>query len=235
MFSPEKEPKVSHLLRRWHLSTLLLVAALSACNEPAPLPFAVEFLVQGDEDQPVAGAMIAISGKPAGASNASGQLELALQGFEGDRLKVSLTCPTGWISDPEESMLILRTVQSLGAQGRRAVSHGLRCKPTKREAVVVVHIEGASNLPVAVDGNPALRTDEHGFAHIYVNRDPNSRIEVTLDTSENEKLLPQNPKRVFELGDQDSLFVFEQAFKLPKPKPKPKKPKPKVHIPTRLN
>ena len=214
----------------------LLLAALAGCNDPAPLSFDVEFLVKGDEDQPVSGALIAISGKPAGASNATGQLDLGLQGMEGDRLKVTLSCPVGWIADPEESVLILRNVQSLGAAGRRAVSHGLRCKPTKREAVVIVHIEGASGLPVTVDGNPAAtRTDEHGFAHIYVNRDPNSRVEVVLDTSENEKLLPQNPKRVFELGDQDSLFVFEQAFKLPKPKPKAKKAKPKVHIPTRLN
>ena len=66
------------------------------------------------------------------------------------------------------------------------------------------------------------------------------KLEIALDTSTYPDLQPQNPSRLFKLGDEDALFVFEQPFKK-KEKPKPrvrrravKKEEPKRHIPQRL-
>jgi hypothetical protein len=101
-----------------------------------------------------------------------------------------------------------------------------------------VHASGAvTSLPVKIDGAVVGQTDELGFGHFHVRTDPGSRFEVAIDTSSNEKLMPQNPKQVFQLGKRDDLFVVDQHFRLP---PKAKAPRkhvkaqPKTPIPVRL-
>jgi hypothetical protein len=96
----------------------------------------------------------------------------------------------------------------------------------------------AASLPVEIDGALAGRTDGLGFAHLYLRPDAGQRFEVTIDTSSNEKLTPQNPQQVFQVDTHDEVFVFEREFRLP---PKPKalrrraKSKSQAHIPIRLD
>jgi hypothetical protein len=189
----------------------------------------------------VPGARLWVAGVAAGESDAAGRLELVLQGLEGERLELRLECPSGFSAEPEQSLLILRDVRPLSGrdsrshQSRVALTQALRCKPTRRAAVVLVHVAGAERLPVSVDGARASTTDAYGFAHVYVNRDPGTRLEVVLDTSAKRELMPQNPRRTFAIADEDALFVFDQSFKtrpphLPRARPAPTPPP----IPTRL-
>jgi len=215
---------------------LLLVCA---CGAPDPLTFVAHFSVTADEKTPIAGAQIGARGKAAGSTDAAGGLSIRLRGFEGDRVAIRLVCPGGYAATPADSTLILRSVQGLGGEERKPIDHALSCQPTKRDAVVLVHVSGAlTSLPVKIDGAVVGQTDSLGFGHFHLRTDPGSRFEVSLDTSSNEKLMPQNPLQVFEVDKRDDLFVFDRAFKLP-PKPKakrkPSKPKPKVHVPVRLN
>ncbi|HEU4580674.1 MAG TPA: hypothetical protein VFS67_20595 [Polyangiaceae bacterium] len=218
---------------------LLGLLAVIACADPEPLPFVAHFNVTADEKAPVAGAQIAARGKVIGTTSATGELQVRLHGFEGDRVPITLTCPGGYAPSPAESVIILRSVQGLGGEERKPIDHALGCQPTKRDAVVLVHVSGATaSLPVKIDGTPVGQTDGLGFAHFYLRPDPGSRFEVAIDTSSNEKLMPQNPQQVFQVDTHDEVFVFDREFKLP-PKPKPvrkrAKPKPQVHIPIRLN
>ena len=213
--------------------------ALTACADPEPLPFVAHFSVMADEKTPVAGAQIAARGKVIGSTSAAGELQARLHGFEGDRVPITLTCPSGYAPSPAESVIILRSVQGLGGEERKPIDHALGCQPTKRDAVVLVHVSGAAaSLPVKIDGAPVGQTDGLGFAHFYLRPDPGTRFEVAIDTSSNEKLMPQNPQQVFQVDTHDDVFVFDREFKLP---PKPKavrkraKAKPQVHIPIRLN
>lgn len=219
----------------WALGLL----ALAACADPEPLPFVAHFSVTADEKAPVAGAQIAARGKLIGTTSATGELQARLHGFEGDRVPITLTCPSGYAPSPAESVIILRSVQGLGGEERKPIDHALGCQPTKRDAVVLVHVSGAAaSLPVKIDGASVGQTDGLGFAHFYLRPDPGTRFEVAIDTSSNEKLMPQNPQQVFQVDTHDDVFVFDREFKLP-PKQKPvrkrAKPKPQVHIPIRLN
>jgi len=220
------------------LAPLALVVA-SACADPEPLPFVAHFSVQADETSPVAGAQIAVRGKLVGNTNATGELQARLLGFEGDRVPITLTCPMGYAPSPADSVVILRSVQGLGGEERKPIDHALGCEPTKRDAVVLVHVGGATaSLPVKIDGAVVGETDGLGFGHFYLRPDPGARFEVALDTSSNDKLMPQNPQQVFQVETHDDVFVFDREFKLP-PKPKPRrkhaKPKPEIHVPIRLN
>lgn len=233
---------LSNRLRPWRERRSACALALllaCACGAPEPLTFVAHFRVMADEKTPIAGAQIGARGKAAGSTDAAGELTIRLHGFEGDRVAIRLVCPGGYAASPADSTLILRSVQGLGGDERKPIDHALSCQPTKRDAVVLVHVSGATaSLPVKIDGAVVGQTDGLGFGHFHLRTDPGSRFEVSLDTSSNEKLMPQNPLQAFEVDKQDDLFVFDRAFKLPpkpKPKRKPAKAKPKVHIPTRLN
>jgi hypothetical protein len=217
----------------------LVLLVSSACADPDPLPFVAHFSVQADEKAPIAGAQISARGKLVGGTNATGELQARLLGFEGDRVPISLACPTGYSPNPAESVVILRSVQGLGGEARKPIEHALACEPTKRDAVVLVHVRGATaSLPVKIDGALVGQTDGLGFGHFYLRPDPGTRFEVALDTSANDKLLPQNPRQVFQVETHDDVFVFDRDFKLPaKPRTPRKraKPKPEVYMPIRLN
>ena len=220
-------------------SVALGLLALTACADPEPLPFVAHFSVMADEKTPVAGAQIAARGKVIGTTSPTGELQARLHGFEGDRVPITLTCPNGYAAGAAESVIILRSVQGLGGEERKPIDHALGCQPTKRDAVVLVHVSGAAaSLPVKIDGASVGQTDGLGFAHFYLRPDPGTRFEVAIDTSSNEKLMPQNPQQVFQVDTHDDVYVFDRDFKLP---PKPKavrkraKVKPQVHIPIRLN
>jgi hypothetical protein len=229
--------------RRWPAGLVLLGVAVAlpvqvACGEPEPNSYPTHFSVKADEKAPVAGAKVSIKGRLVGTTNEAGVLDAQVHGLEGDRLPIKLACPDGFQANPEDSVLILRTVQGLNGEERRAIPHDLGCQPTKRDAVVVVHASGAAtSLPVKIDGALVGQTDALGFGHFHVRTDPGSRFEVALDTSANDKLMPQNPKQVFQLGKKDDLFVVDQHFRLP---PKAKAPRkhvkaaPKTPIPVRL-
>jgi hypothetical protein len=230
-------------LRGWRAGLALLglgvvLPVQFACGEPEPNAYPTHFSVKADEKAPVAGAKLSIKGRLLGTTNEAGVLDAQVRGLEGDRLPIKLACPDGFQATPEDSVLILRTVQGLNGEERRAIPHDLGCQPTKRDAVVVVHASGAvTSLPVKIDGALVGQTDALGFGHFHVRTDPGSRFEVALDTSANDKLMPQNPKQIFQLGKRDDLFVFEHHFRLP-PKPKAAhkhvKAPPKTPIPVRL-
>jgi hypothetical protein len=206
------------------------------------VPVPAHFTVVADENAPVAGAQIAARGQALGATNGSGALQTPLLGFEGDRIAITLTCPAGYATSSADSVLILRSVQGLGGEARKPIDHALSCQPTKRDAVVLVHASGAvASLPVKIDGATVGQTDSLGFGHFYLRSDPGARFEVSIDTSSQPKLMPQNPQQVFQVETRDEVFVFDRDFKLPaKPKPvRRRAPKPaaepETHIPIRLD
>jgi hypothetical protein len=224
------------------LAVAAFLALAVGCEDPKPVPFPAHFNVVADEKAPVVGAQISARGQVVGSTNAEGTLQAPLLGFEGDRIPITLTCPSGYAASPAESVLILRSVQGLGGEERKPIEHALGCQPTKRDAVVLVHVSGAAaSLPVKIDGAVVGQTDSLGFGHFYLRSDPGARFEVSVDTTAQPKLMPQNPQQVFQVETRDDVFVFDRDFKLP-PKPKPvrrraAKPaaEPELHIPIKLD
>jgi hypothetical protein len=231
-----RRPRAGGAALPWllRLCTPPLLCTVLSCEAPAAPPFEVALVVSADEGEPVAGARLWVAGEAAGASNDDGRLVVALRGREGDRLALRLECPPGYVAEPEQSLLILRRVRPLKGREPGPVSQALRCAPSQRAAVVLVRVQGAERIPVAIDGTPVAETDAHGFAHLHVQRDPGARLEVTLDTSARRELMPQSPRRTFEIADREALFVFDQRFKHERPRLTPRKAPALPPIPTRL-
>jgi hypothetical protein len=195
--------------RCWGAALVFCAALASGCAEPNEPAFGVEVEVQADGTRPIAGAQLRVRGDYLGTTNALGQATLRVPGEEGERLPLSLTCPTGFVADPAQSILVLNE-QSAAAGGP---AMALNCRTEQREAVILVHAGGgAPSLPVKIDGVVVGRTDTLGFAHLHVRTNPESTFEVSLDTSANEALVPINPSREFRLERSDEIFVFDTAF-----------------------
>lgn len=201
----------SHALRLAPLCCLL--AALAGCSTREPLAgHRLRIAVQSDEGVPIAGAGISIAGQLMGNSDIEGELAVVLRQPEGTRIELKADCPAGYAGG-EPRTITLRSVSSLAARtDRPVVRERLSCNPTRRELVLLISSEGQPDLPVVVDGVPEGQTNEQGFAHTLLSGKPGTSFQVTLDTSANPRLRPQNPTRSFTLDDEDTLLAFVQAF-----------------------
>lgn len=190
-------------------SLLPALIALCACASPEPLVFDVRVeATRADGGEPLAGALVRVRGGPAAITDARGRSLLRVPGRAGDRVTVSLACPSGAASEAE---LSLPDAPPTGADGAPALR--LACPIVSRDAVVLVHVSGdAASLPVKVDGAVVAHTDALGFAHVHVRADAPAAFEVSLDTSANPTLSPANPAQRFELERGDELFVFDAAL-----------------------
>jgi hypothetical protein len=199
-------------------SVALALAAPFACASPAPLVFDVRVdATSHDGNEPVAGAVVRVRGEPVATTDALGRSLLHVQGQAGDRVPVSLACPSG--ASTTDAQLILPGAPSPSSDEAPALR--LACPAVSHDAVVLVHASGdASSLPVKLDGAVVGHTDSLGFAHVHVRAGAPAAFDVSLDTSANPALSPANPTRHFEIERGDELFVFDAAFTSAAAKPR---------------
>jgi hypothetical protein len=76
-----------------------LVLALG-CADPRPTAFDVHFSVRADGNVPVAGVQITARGLAVGVTNPAGELQVALDGVEGEPLPIAVMCPAGYAAAP---------------------------------------------------------------------------------------------------------------------------------------
>lgn len=192
------------------LSFALALAALVACASPAPLVFDVRVdAISQDGNEPVAGAVVRVRGEPVATTDALGRSLLHVQGQAGDRVPVSLACPSG--AATKDAQLILPGAPSSSSEEAPALR--LACPAVAHDAVVLVHASGdASSLPVKLDGAVVGHTDSLGFAHVHVRAGAPAAFDISLDTSANPTLSPANPTQHFQIERGDELFVFDAAF-----------------------
>jgi len=191
-------------------SFALALAALVACASPAPLVFEVRVdATSHDGNEPVAGAVVRVRGEPVASTDALGRSLLQVRGHAGDRVPVSLACPSG--AATSDAQLILPGAPSPSSDEAPALR--LACPAVAHDAVVLVHASGgASSLPVKLDGAVVGHTDSLGFAHVHVRAGAPTAFDVSLDTSANPALSPANPAQHFRIEGGDELFVFDTAF-----------------------
>jgi hypothetical protein len=202
-------------------SFALPLAVLVACASPAPLMFDVRVdATSHDGNEPVAGAVVRVRGEPVATTDALGRSLLHVRGQAGDRVPVSLACPSG--AATEDTQLVLPGAPSPSSDEAPALR--LACPAAARDAVVLVHASGdASSLPVKLDGAVVGHTDSLGFAHVHVRAGAPAAFDVSLDTSSNPALSPANPTQHFQIERGDELFVFDTTFSAAKPRRSPSK------------
>lgn len=199
-----------------HSHLLLLILSFGAavgCSEAAPEkpPFSIRLSATSDEGQPLPGVSFSTGEKLVGTTPESGGFVVQLRGAEGATLPLQAKCPEQYESPLAGSIRLTRVKALSGTP--EPLSFDAVCSRKVRDVVVVVHAENGAGLPVSIDGEESGTTDEHGNAHVLVSVDREVKtLAVSLDTSEHERLRPQNPRRVFELDGHDAVALFHQPL-----------------------
>lgn len=206
-------------MESWGL-TWLLVA--SACSGPVAqkASFEVEIRAASDDGSPLPAVKLTSGKQALGTTGPLGSFRVRLAGAEGQTLPVEVGCPQGFAFAGVPVELRLSTTRRVNQARPEPISISVTCTKVLRDIVVVVHSE--ASLPVQIDGKVQTSTGEDGTAHLLIQRDRSAeKLTVSLDTSGNAHLRPQNPTQTFELHGRDAIFVVDQAFtEAPRPKPR---------------
>lgn len=211
------------------LGLALLSAMTAGCTEPPPPdPFQISIKVESDPGKPVPGASISRSNKLLGTTNVEGRVNLKIGGVEGEFTDVTVTCPEGFQTPLKPLSVKLTRL----ADKTKVTEYAVSCPPAMRRVVVAVRAENGPNLPVMYLDRPVTRTDAGGAASFALEVPPGSQFTVALNTIERRDIKPISPSKLFVVGQQDDVFLFDQKFDVEKPKyVKPAGP----HIPKALN
>jgi hypothetical protein len=198
----------------------MLLVACSGTNVPILKPFQVQLQAKSDDGEPVSGAMFSINNVNLGASSVDGKLLQTVRGADGQSVLVNLTCPDGYNNPEKATPLKLTEVRKVNELASATLGLELTCTRKMIDVIVVVRTENAPSLPVDIGGKNQGITDEFGNAHIHLRVERGTRtMSVTLGTLASPTLRPQNPSRVFELEDKDTLVLLEQSFTVERKRP----------------
>lgn len=220
---------------------LFAVWVTGACSRPAEPTsgsFEVIFRVVDDEAERLAGARFTSGPRELGVTGANGELQLRLQGREGQTIPVGVACPEGYVEPVGLPELRLAASRPVGQEEAQAIVYEAVCTRRERDVVLVVNAAKGSELPVNVAGTSKAQTDRDGTAHVLLKVDQGTKhLSVSLDTSSRPELKPQNPSRTFELDGSDTILLFDQEFVVEKPRrvTRPVRQAPKRHVPYRID
>lgn len=229
-------------LRSWLPFAGVLALSMSSvgCNESAPTdqPFRLELSAVADDGTPLSQVRFHSGDRKLGATTETGRVVVKLRGQEGTTLPIEAHCPDDY-SSPEPESLRLARVKSVRGGETSPVRFEAVCRRQTRDVVLVVRAEGGADLPVTIDGQVRGTTDESGNAHVVLSvQQEEEDVAVSLDTSDDQSLRPQNPRRVFELSGRDTIALFHQSFSQAQPKRRatPKRaPSKRRHVPYRMH
>lgn len=213
---------------------LLLFSTIGCSSKTTDDRFEISLHATSDDTMPLADVAFATGKSNLGKTSSSGVVHVRLRGAEGQTLPITVTCPNGYESSGELSPLRLARTRRVGEAVAQPLTVEATCIRKLRDVVLVVRAENAFNLAVHVDGKPAATTTD-GTAHLLLQLDRNVRqVSVTLDTTAQPKLRPQNPSRTFDLHGKDTVLVIDQSFTAaPRPQNR-NSPVPHRHIPYRV-
>jgi hypothetical protein len=199
-------------------TTFLAALGLSAClgckglDPPPPPPFQIFVHVDSDPGHPVTGATILRNNRILGTTGADGRAMLTLHGAEGETTDVDVRGPSPFTSPPKPMGIRLTRFDDKSKAPEYAVS----CPPMLRHVVVAVKADNGPNLPVVYLNKVITRTDASGAAHFALEIAPNTQFQVTLDTSEYNRMKPVSPTKPFTVPSHDDILVFDQKFDVEK-------------------
>jgi hypothetical protein len=218
----------------------LLVATLAACAAPPPPELARPFELRASTPagDAVPGLRAWLGGALLGETASDGMLRGTLRGRPHERITLSWACPAA--HEPPASERELAIDPSAASAPQAPLKLEARCSPVELEAALVVRASGApaSGLPVVVRDEVVARTDAPGFAHVLLRARRGSALTVGLDTREHPDLLPASPLETFQLGNSDTILLFDRTLGAAAPKSKSARSKklkePRSHVPIRI-
>jgi hypothetical protein len=187
----------------------------SSCQEQPlpPEPFQISIRVESDPGRPIPGALVARANRAVGTTGLDGRITLQIPGVDGEITDVAVTCPEGF-QTPQRPVSIRLT----RLEKPKIPEYAVQCPPSMRRVVVAVRAENGPHLPVMYLDKPVTRTDASGAASFALEVPPGTKFTVALSTIEHKDLRPINPSRLFEVSQQDDVFLFDQRFDAEKKK-----------------
>lgn len=198
------------------LAALALPMLLWSCaaREPAESIYEVVFSAVDDRGAPVSEVAVLLDGSELGSTGTDGRLAATLRGRDGESAVLGAKCPPGHATAELPQRFRFARTRSLG-DSPEALEIGVLCARSERLAVLLVRTPRRAGIPIVVDGRSAGFTNEHGLDHVRLDLAPGASLQVTLDTHALPGLVPANPSRMFTIGEEDSLLVFDQSFEDP--------------------
>jgi hypothetical protein len=189
-----------------HAFAFAMACMLAGCvplTEPTARVLSVR--VVDDDGSPLAGRAVEIDGLAATKTGPEGVAHISLSPGGSPRARVAVSCPAGSREVPP------RHVPRVVTGGTARLELSFRCRPLRRELVVVVRAPGGEGLWLRADGEPLGRVAADGTLHVRLARAPDSEVRLLLDTGDL-PLSPQNPVRELRVADRDELVVFDQPL-----------------------
>lgn len=201
-----------------------LPLALASCNEvepPSAQPasgstFPLAISARSESQAAVPGVEISTSKGILGVTDTNGNVRITLHGAEGDKVALTVKCPSQYASPDEPLRVGLRQL----GDGKTSARFEVECFSLVHQVVVGLRAENGANLPIFRLKKLVGRTDDAGIAHVLLEASANEQVALTLDTSSNRSLLPQNPTLDFVTRDSEELVLLSHKFTVKQPPPK---------------
>jgi len=198
---------------------LILTIQLNGCRDRAPArEHVLRLRTESDPGVPLSDVAITLDGAEVGRSR-RGLLQTTVATAGAELLRLHYDCPPGHHDPSEPVMVRVRPFQSVRSSSKESLQVTLRCPPTTHVAAFVIRVRGVDAIPVLLDGAEVATAGTHQAAFLTRRAPPGTEFVVDLDTRSDARLAPQRPSRVFTLGDQHEVFVFDQVFsRVPRPR-----------------
>jgi hypothetical protein len=164
--------------------------------------------VESDPGRPIAGASVTRGNRHLGTTGPDGRATLRIAGVDGEITDVIVTCPEGYQTPARPVNLRLTRF----AERSKIPEYAVQCPPAMRRVVVAVRAENGPHLPVLYVDKVVTRTDAAGAASFALEVPPGAQFTVALSTAERKDITPKNPSKLFVVGPQDDVFLFDQKF-----------------------
>jgi hypothetical protein len=195
---------------------MLAVQILTACGQVSQPPsVTLNVTVSSPDNHPLSDVSIALDGLHSGKTSDRGNWSSNLSGPDGRRIKISVTCPSGWLprnENPKE--IVVRFMVPIGAPSSTPSPINTRffCTPAISLSLLVVRTDGRAGMGIRGFGRQIATTNVDGIAQALLEGNPGSEIEITLDTNAYPRLYPQMPSRRLTIPPTSQILIFDQDF-----------------------
>jgi hypothetical protein len=202
------------------LTALGCADAAIAADEASSTHYALTLSATGEEHDPLPGVRVFADDQLLGATQASGSVQLALQGREGERVPLRIECPASFRSPPRPLVVGLWHANP----GSPEPTFEVECAPFVHSYVVGIAAENGAHLPISYLNEPVGETDELGVAHVLVHAPSQEQVSLTLDTSDRPELRPQSTSLAFVAAESSELVLLQVKFAGPAPRRRARAP-----------
>lgn len=201
---------VGATLSAWGSVVLLCACSETRGHDPSKTKPSYEVMITAhrDETEAMGGVEVFQDARSLGTTDGSGALRAVLSGTAGETAALIVKCPSDFTS-PEEPIYVRLWPLAPGSVSPR---FDAECKPLVHSLVLGLRAEHGAGLPVVRLGKTVAMTDPYGVTHFSIEARTSEQITITLDTTQNRELRPQNPTLTFVAADRDELVLLDQRF-----------------------